>query len=47
MSLRTIGVAVAVSAIIGTRGNMLRNSPKCLEKQILVYFRKMSCITIG
>lgn len=30
MSLRTIGVAVAVNANIGTLGNMSRNFPKFL-----------------
>lgn len=31
MSLRTIGVAVAVNAKIGTSGNMARNFPKFLK----------------
>jgi len=30
ISLRTIGVAVAVNAMIGTLGSMLRNFPKFL-----------------
>lgn len=40
MSFRTIGVAVAVNAKIGTPCNMVRNLPKFLTTYNYIYYLK-------